>query len=165
MSKFRDQFVLWIVPGILWTWLFFHLHVEWTLNPQYTYGWGAPFLALLLFYFRWQTRPAPDATPRKRGFAVGTALFCLALLFPLRIIEEANPDWRLLSWVLAFDVIAISLLSLVAVGGLSWLKHFAFPVCLPLAAVPWPVRFESVVVQNMMRGVAYAAVEIAGWLG
>ena len=165
MSKFRDQFVLWIVPGILWTWLFFHLHVEWTLNPQYTYGWGAPFLALLLFYFRWQTRPAPDATPRKRGFAVGTAWFCLALLFPLRIIEEANPDWRLLSWVLAFDVIAISLLSLVAVGGLSWLKHFAFPVCLPLAAVPWPVRFESVVVQNMMRGVAYAAVEIAGWLG
>jgi exosortase len=153
------------MPGILWLWLFAHLHVEWSLNPQYNYGWGVPFLALLLFYFRWQRRPDPDAGFQERRWpAVGIWLL-LALLFPVRIIEEANPDWRLLSWILAFEVIAISLLSLARAGGMSWLRHFAFPVCLPLAAVPWPVQFENLVVQGMMRAVAYVAVEIAGWLG
>jgi exosortase len=165
MPKFRDQLLPWILPGILWSWLFFHLSAEWTLNPQYNYGWSAPFLALLLFYFRWQQRPAPEAAPRRRSSAIAGGWVLLALLFPLRVIEEANPDWRLLSWVLALVVIAISLLSLARVGGMSWVRHFAFPVCLPLAAVPWPVRFETMVVQGMMRGVAYVAVEIAGWLG
>jgi exosortase/archaeosortase family protein len=45
------------------------------------------------------------------------------------------------------------------------LKHFAFPICFPLAAVPWPVQLENAVVQAMMRAVAYVAVEIAGWFG
>jgi exosortase len=165
MSRPDNKFVAWIVPGVLWLWLFVHLRVEWSLNPQYNYGWAVPFLALLLFYFRWQRRPEPGAASRERRWpAIGIWLL-LALLFPIRIIEEANPDWRLLSWILAFDVIAVSLLSLVRAGGKSWLRHFAFPVCLPLAAVPWPVQFENLVVQGMMRAVAYIAVEIAGWLG
>jgi exosortase len=165
MPKFRAQLVPWILPGVLWGWLFFHLSAEWTLNPQYNYGWSAPFLALLLFYFRWQQRPSPEAPLQTRSLASAGGWILLALLFPLRIIEEANPDWRFLSWILALVVIAISFLSLARAGGMSWVRHFAFPVCLPLAAVPWPVRFETVVVQSMMRGVAYIAVEIAGWLG
>ena len=159
------QFVSWLVPGALWLWLFFHLHVEWLLNPQYNYGWAVPFLALLLFYFRWQRRPTPDSKSRTTFPTVAAVWFFLALLFPIRVIEEANPDWRFLSWVLALCVVAISLLSLARVGGMSWFRHFAFPVCLPLVAVPWPVQFENVVVQSMMRAVAYFAVEIAGWLG
>lgn len=165
MPKFRDQLVPWILPGILWGWLFFQLRAEWTLNPQYNYGWSAPFLALLLFYFRWQQQPPPEMTLRKRSFGAVGAWVLLALLLPLRIVEEANPDWRLLSWALAFVVIAISFLSLARLGGMSWVRHFAFPVCLPLAAVPWPVQIENLVVQGMMRAVAYVAVEIAGWLG
>ncbi len=165
MPKFRDQVVPWILPGILWVWLFTHLHTEWTLNSQYNYGWSAPFLALLLFYFRWQQRPPAETTLREGSFAAMGSWVLLALLFPLRIIEEANPDWRLLSWALAFVVIGISFLSLARAGGASWVRHFAFPVCLPLAAVPWPVQVENLVVQGMMRAVAYVAVEIAGWLG
>src|SRR5204863_1298001 len=91
--------------------------------------------------------------------------FTLALLFPIRVIEEANPDWRFLSWVLAFCVIDFSLLSLLRAGGARWLKHFAFVVCFPLTAVPWPVQVENFVVQTMMRAVAHVAVEIAGWFG
>lgn len=165
MLKFRDQFVPWIVPAILWGWLFFHLHVEWSLNPQYNYGWAVPFLSLLLFYFRWPGRPAPDSALRNSRLPAVAATFLFALLLPVRIIEEANPDWRLLSWVMAFAVIGISLLSLTRGVGMSWVRHFAFPVCLPLAAVPWPVQVENTIVQNMMRAVAYVAVEIAGWLG
>jgi len=155
----------WIAAATLWLWLFIHLHVEWSLNPQYNYGWTVPLLAVLLFYFRWQRRPAPDIGARNNLMVnLGLALD-LAVFFPIRVIEEANPDWRLLSWVLALCVVDFSLLSLLRVGGVRWLKHFAFPVCLPLAAVPWPVQFENFVVQTMMRAVAYVAVEIAGWFG
>ena len=153
----------WLVPGLLWLWLFWHLQVEWSLNPQYNYGWAVPFLAGLLFYFRWQRRPAPDIGGRNNA-AVGVGLaFVLALLFPIRVIEEANPDWRFLSWILALCVVNFSLLSLFRAGGAGWLKHFAFPVCFPLVAVPWPVQFENFTVQTMMRAVAYVAVEIAAW--
>ena len=161
MSRFSP----WLVPGLLWFWLFAHLHVEWTLNPQYNYGWAVPFLALLLFYFRWRRRPAAGIDTRNNAMITLSMAFTLALLLPIRVIEEANPDWRLLSWILAFCVIDFSLLSLLRAGGARWLKHFAFPICFPLAAVPWPVQFENFVVQTMMRAVAYLAVEIAGWFG
>jgi exosortase/archaeosortase family protein len=153
------------MPGVLWLCLFVHLRVEWSLNPQYNYGWAVPFLSLLLFYFRWQRRPESDTAFRERAWPIVGIGLLLALLFPIRIIEEANPDWRLLSWILALEVIAVSFLSLARLGGKTWLGHFAFPVCLPLAAVPWPVQFENLIVQGMMRAVAYVAVEIAGWLG
>jgi exosortase len=86
-------------------------------------------------------------------------------LLPLRVIEEANPDWRSLGWILALLMVSYTLVSLTRVGGPPWLKHFAFPVCFPLVAVPWPVRLENPIVQNLMRTVTYCAVEIAGWIG
>jgi len=154
-----------LVPAALWLWLFFHLHVEWSLNSQYNYGWAVPFLGLFLFCFRGQRRPSPEPPVRGRRAALGAMGFLLTLLFPIRVIEEANPDWRLLSWILALSVVAFSLLALYRAGGRAWLAHFAFPVSFPLAAVPWPVQFENAIVQTMMRGVASIAVEITGWLG
>jgi exosortase len=155
----------WIGAALLWLWLFLHLQVEWTLNPQYNYGWAVPFLALLLFYLRWQRRPGPDLRSQNNALITVAMAFALALLFPIRVIEEANPDWRLLSWILAFCVVDFSLLSLIRAGGARWVRHFAFPILFPLTAVPWPVQFESFVVQTMMRVVAFLAVEIAGWFG
>lgn len=155
----------WIGAAGLWVWLFVHLHVEWTLNPQYNYGWSVPFLAFLLFYLRWQRRPPPELRVRNGGAIKLSMTFGLAVLLPIRIVEEANPDWRLLSWLLAFLVVDFSLLALFRAGGVRWLRHFAFVVCFPLAAVPWPVQAENLITQTMMRGVAYAAVEIAGWFG
>jgi exosortase len=158
-------FAPWIAAAALWLWLFVHLQVEWSLNPQYNYGWAVPFLALLMFWFRWQRRPGPDLRARNHAMAGWAAWIVLALLFPIRVVEEANPDWRLLSWALAICAVDFSLLTLYRAGGRSWLKHFAFPVFFPLAAVPWPVQLENFVVQAMMRAVAYVAVEIAGWFG
>ncbi len=44
-------FAPWIAGAALWLWLFAHLQIEWSLNPQYNYGWAVPFLALLMFWF------------------------------------------------------------------------------------------------------------------
>ena len=159
-----NRAVEWLVPGILWLWLFYRLHDEWNLNPQYNYGWAIPFLAGLIFFLRWQRRPNPAAQPAKTVSA-GWLYLILAVLLPLRVIEEANPDWRLLGWVLALLVVSFTLISLARVGGSEWVRHFVFPVCFPLVAVPWPVRLENVIVQNLMGVVTFCAVEFAGWIG
>ena len=151
------------VAGLLWLWLFFHLHYEWTLNPQYNYGWAVPFAAAVMFYLRWPVRPA--ARPLSSRWIAFAQWALLVLLLPIRMIEEANPDWRLLSWMLAFMVVAFSLLVLLKHGGGGWARHFAFPVCFPLVAVPWLAQFENLVIQGLTRAVAFAGVEIAGWIG
>lgn len=154
----------WTLPGLLWLWLFVHLRSEWTLNSRYNYGWAVPFLALVLFYLRWPQRPA---VARAVTGPWPTLISCLLLvaLLPIRVIEEANPDWRLLSWMLAIMVWAYSIVFLTRIGGPKWVQHFLFPICFPLVAVPWPVQFENAVVQAMTRAVASVAVEIAGWIG
>ncbi|MFL6529310.1 MAG: exosortase/archaeosortase family protein [Chthoniobacterales bacterium] len=151
------------VPAALWLWLCWHLHFDWSLNAQYNYGWAVPFLAIFLLYIRWKSRPVPTANDTVAAQAAIWIL--LFLLLPIRVVEEANPDWRFLSWVLALLVVTVTLIELRRVGGPSWVRHFAFPICFTLVAVPWPVLFEHGVVQALTRAVAYIAVDVAGWIG
>jgi exosortase len=140
------------------------LRVEWSINPQYAYGWVVPLLALYLFGERWKDRPAARPGRSRWGhlaLAGGIAL----LLFPARLVEEAAPDWRLVSWALALAVVALSLEAIFFAGGKPWLRHFAFPVCFFLVAVPWPVPFEHALVQQLMRWVASFCVEALSFWG
>ena len=163
MPREPNRVLGWIIPGLLALWLFHHLHFEWSINEQYNYGWAVPFLAAFLFYQRW---PACPAAAPMRNLALRVAQWViLLLLLPVRLIEEANPDWRLLSWFFALAVVGYWLLALARAGGGEWVRHFAFPVCFPLVAVPWLVQFENAVVQGLTRAVAFMAVEIAGWIG
>ncbi|HEV3244581.1 MAG TPA: exosortase/archaeosortase family protein [Chthoniobacterales bacterium] len=139
-----------IVFGVLWFELINQLKPEWWLNPQYNYGLIVPLLALYLFWKRWRNRPTP-APPAATTLPIALILFCAALFLPIRFLAEANPDWRLLSWVLALVVVTISLSFLYLIGGRAWLRHLALPILFFLVAVPWPVRIEQVVIQDLMR--------------
>jgi exosortase len=139
-----------VVFGLFWFELVNQLKAEWWLNPQYNYGLIVPFLALYLFWKRWRNRPVP-APPGTIAFPIALILFGASLFLPIRFLAEANPDWRMLSWMLALVVAALSLLFLYLVGGRAWGRHFAFPVLFFLVAVPWPVRIEQVVIQDLMR--------------
>lgn len=123
-----------------------------------------PVLALLLGWQRWHSHPEICLEPLVRVAAIGS-IAILTMLLPIRPIEEANPDWRLLSWILALLVVGFSLPELRRAGGGAWVRHFVFPVCFTLVAVPWPVRLENTIIQTFARAVATAAVEVAGWLG
>src|SRR5207248_9850161 len=70
--------------------------------------------------------------PPRPGSSTLSLHDALPIFLPIRVIEEANPDWRLLSWTLALVVIAFSLLAFARLGGRGWVSHFAFPVCFPL---------------------------------
>lgn len=150
--KSPARFLAILVVAFVWIELIIQLKAEWWLNPQYNYGLIVPLLALYLFWRRWQSRPNPDAPTSKAAVILILAAAC-ALFFPIRFIADANPDWRLLSWVFAIVAATISLSLVYLSGGRAWLRHFAFPILFFLVAVPWPVRLEQIVIQDLMRAV------------
>ena len=168
VSVARPKWTSWITAivgfGLIWLELINQLKPEWWLNPQYNYGLVVPLLALYLFWKRWRNRPAPSASPL-RVIAICVIAIGAALFLPVRFISEANPDWRLLSWAMAMLVAAISLSYLYLAGGRAWLRHFAFPVLFFLIAVPWPVRFEQTVIQDLMRVVTAINVTLLQLVG
>ena len=152
----RARSVGWIIGavafGLLWFELINQLKAEWWLNAQYNYGLMVPVLVVYLLWKRWQNRP-PRSDLAAQPLAIVPIIICAALFLPIRFLAEANPDWRLLSWLLALVVVTISLAFVYLNGGGAWLRHFAFPFLFFLVAVPWPVRIEQVVIQDLMRAV------------
>lgn len=149
---------------LLWLEIIFQLQSEWSLNPQYSYGWTVPFLAAWLFYLRWAERPAP-ALPRLRGLTISLAILVATFFFPARLIAVANPDWRLISWTMALVAVVLTLCALHLAGGVPWSRHFAFPVLFFLVAVPWPVQLEQLVVQALMRADTAITIQILNLIG
>src|SRR3712207_8687396 len=59
-----------LVPALLWLWLCWHLHFEWSLNEQYNYGWAVPFLAGLMCYLRWHRSEEHTSELQSRQYLV-----------------------------------------------------------------------------------------------
>lgn len=161
------SFTLWLLVGawlFLWGLLLYQLQPEWDLNPMYSYGWLVPLLTGYLLWQAWERRPAPGVATWP-GLVWGLGTFLVLAFLPVLWLREANPDWRLLSWTIAFQVIGLTALALYRLGGGTWLRHFLFPLCFFLVAVPWPSFLEQPLVQGLMRVVAQLSVELMVWLG
>src|SRR5215831_7335413 len=63
-----------------WLLVFNALRVDWSINPQYYYGWFVPLLALGLFRLRWNARPPAAALARTRALCVFASIALAALL-------------------------------------------------------------------------------------
>ncbi len=172
----------------LWGVLINDLRVEWSLNPQYAYGWAVPFLCVFLVIRRWyqgaqSQKPgagsrlqAPSSKlqarwPSVSGLRISTFYILLSALafcyLPARLIQEANPGWRLVSWALAISVIGLTLCMLRPVlGAARWqVSDFRFPILFFLVAVPWPTLLEAPLIQALTRADVHATCDLAGWLG
>ena len=167
----------------LWGILWWQLSGEWSVNDQYSYGWFVPLFAIVLFWLRWEDRPRADhsgqrsavsdqrpnnrqlITNNQKARVIGIGIVSLLLLFPIRLFEIGNPDWRPLSWLHALCVVAITLVFVWSVGGAPWLRHFAFPVAFTLIAVPWISPIEQPIVQGLMRIVAIISSETVALFG
>ncbi|NJK92830.1 MAG: exosortase/archaeosortase family protein, partial [Blastochloris sp.] len=135
------------VLALLWFLLFQQLQVEWSINPQYSYGWLMPLLGGYLLWRRWETRPE-EGRVSGRVWVLGLLILVPVLWLPGRLVQEANPDWRLVSWWLAACVWTLTLGGLYLRGGWAWLRHFWFPFTFLLLAVPWPTVWEQAVIQG-----------------
>jgi exosortase len=157
----------WIAVAIfalVWLELASRLRFEWSINPQYGYGWAVPLLAAYVFWRRWETAPVPSA-PRATVLFGAIIIFMALLLAPIRLIQEANPDWRLLSWSMAICAAIISAAGVYLAGGMRWVRHFAFPILFFFVAVPWPTGLEQLVIQGLMRADALINVEFLNAIG
>jgi len=181
--------ILYLLPlGWLWFRLIDHLRVGWSVYPQYAYGWAVPCLCLYLLWRNAETRKcgnadmlesryAPIPTPFSFSAFQLFSFFLLCFLYlPTRLIQEANPEWHLVSWALALEVVAITLLLLRTIDYGSRITHhvsrityhvsrFTFPICFFLVAVPWPTVIEGPVIQGLMRANTGVTVELLGVIG
>jgi exosortase/archaeosortase family protein len=190
--------------AFLWWRLIDHLHVEWTVNPQYSYGWAVPFLCAYLIWQRWQHRAlAPSCSPQPTTrnpqptiasspcapfFVLPSSIIyllialCALLYAPTRLVQEANPEWRLISWTLAFIVIGLTFALVLAhrhhappdkpqpathdlPSPIFDLRVIAFPVLFFVVAVPWPTVIEGPLIQALARANAAVTIEILGAFG
>src|SRR5215210_240935 len=171
----RGKVLLLAALAFLWFILCRHLSLEWSANEQYSYGWFVPFFAAYLFWLRWEEAAKgeirnskveiPKSSPLSTFYFPLFTFLALLLLFPVRLFEAANADWRPLSWLHALIVVGLTLLVLWRAGGTVWVRHFAFPVAFILVAVPWITAIEVPITQGLMRIVAGIASETANLLG
>ena len=150
--------------GVFWLMLFDEVRGEWQLNPQYSFGWVVPLLCASLLWKRWPERPSPQS-PANLLPVAAISVGLVLLILPLRMVLEANPEWRLLYWIHGFQALGFSLCLLYRVGGWPWVHFFTPPLAFILIAIPWPMGMESGLIQGLMRVVAFLTVECAGWLG
>ena len=137
------------VFGGLWCMLIERLAQYWVVEPQYSFGWLVPIVCGYLFWLRWRSRPAPGAP--KVGLARCVFWVTALGLLPIWLIVQANPDWSVVAWLLAGQTVILSLCVIYWCGGRAWLSHFAFSICLILAAVPWPTFLEDGAVHALTR--------------
>lgn len=159
---------VWLVLplGYLWFRLIDDLRLEWSTNPQYSYGLVVPLLVVGLLLRRWQ-QPAGRYCGSVAGNPWPAILFCggLALLYlPTRLIEAATPEWRPIQWLLGMETVGLTLYAIYLAGGKRRLRQFAFPVAFFLVAIPWPTLVEAPIIQGLSRMNAALVVEVMGFL-
>ena len=149
---------------VVWGSMLFKLCTDWSTNSQYEFGYFVPLFIVYLLIRRWPSRPEAS-----HGLSLGaaTCIGSLLLLFllPIRIVQEANPDWRPLNWVHAATVVALSLIPIALVGGWNWIRHFGFPFVLIFLALPWPLATEQAVIQTLTGAVTNVTVELLNLMG
>jgi len=174
----RSAWIWWLVSVLLlWFILINQLRLQWAANPQYSYGWVMPLLCLGLLSRRWvdegrcqessvfDSKSACEYLTERQINPVFLFVFCALLLLPLRLILEANPDWRTINWLLASDVVGLTLLVIYYSCGPTLTRRLAFPVCFILMAVPWPLFAEVTLIQGLTRADVATTIECLGWFG
>jgi len=151
------SWALLIVGGIL---VFHPVSVTWDNNPNYSFGWLIPFVALFLFSERWPSRPPRAASAERFRFAFPIVFLGLVFFF-LRLAAETDPDWRPGLWLGVGIYVAALFGWLWIYGGRPWVRHFAFPVCFLFLGLPWLFQIEFPLVQGLMR---FNTVLVAGTL-
>lgn len=150
--------------GLIWWPALSRASIQWSLSPQYYYGWAVPFLAAYLLYERFGTR-SPGTPVRFSGLIVVGIVLIAFFQFPLRLFGEANSTSGIISWAMALVALAVSAGILLLSGGGSWLRQFFPPILFLLVAIPWPGLAEAIVTQGLMRVNAQIAAGFLNALG
>lgn len=148
-----------------WLLFFWQLKDEFLINPNYQFALFVPLLVAYLAYLRIESRPQPAQSKLPLWVLDGIIVLFIALLLPLRLLFEANADWRLIQWMQGATAALITLLGLYRIGGKSYLTHFGILALIPMLAIPWPTHFEKQLSTSLMENIAAVSVEVVHLIG
>jgi exosortase len=156
-----------LLLGGLWGWAIWSAAEHWQANPNYSYGWAVPLLAIG-FAVRRFLQAQKDDVDLVHVDLTKTAVIAIsigALVFALEYAR--NQVWHpiVVIWSIALLAIVATFALLHRIGGRALVRAEIFPVCFFLSALPWPPRFEQPITTTLMRSVALATTEILHWLG
>lgn len=151
----------------LWTWAIWSCAEYWRGNPNYSYGWLVPLLALVFFLRRAATvvdRVERDVSQPALGWAICAGLATAAAVFVLEFSRTQVWHFVVVIWLIAILPIAATL-GLLRRQRSPLLAAALFPLLFFLTAVPWPPRIEVPVTASLIQMVAAVTTEILHWLG
>ncbi len=154
-----------LVGGWLTLQLVFQLEPEWSLNPQYQYGWAIPFLCAYLLFQRWEDRPPQGEGKQTPRFWITALVLAILAIAPARLLQSSDPDWRITAWLAGLHAVALALILVACIGRGAWLRHFAFPILFFLVAIPWPTGLERGVIQALAEFNARTGAEVISLAG
>ena len=149
------------VALVPWFLLIRHLSTFWLVDPQYSYGWITPAVALFFGWRQWKSFRSESGG--NRAILAG-AITCIALVGLIWFVHDAVPDWSVINWLFGIAVAGCLSFLFAYFWGLRAPRHFAFPILFVLLAIPWPQRIELVLVQGLMRFIAETAAQALAWL-
>ncbi|HEX8280799.1 MAG TPA: exosortase/archaeosortase family protein, partial [Chthoniobacterales bacterium] len=154
----------------LWIWAIWTCAEHWRGNPNYSYGWAVPLLALAFGLRRyWQSgREISERWALAAVHAVSlviTSVAAAAIVFGLEFARQQMWHPQIVLGLICLLPIAFSLAVSFFIGGRALLRAEAFPVLFFLTAVPWPPRIEQPITSTLMSWVAVTTAEVLHWMG
>ena len=154
-----------------WIWAIWSCAEYWQGNPNYSYGWAVPFLALGFGVRRyWRIRETSDLTRKRRPYLSEPLIILLAigvgvLVFALEVARQEMWHPQIVLDLICLLAVVFSFHAFRLRGGPSLAHAEIFPVLFFFTAVPWPARIEQPITSTLMHGVAIATVELLHWSG
>ncbi|MGI9088597.1 MAG: exosortase/archaeosortase family protein [Chthoniobacterales bacterium] len=154
-----------------WTWAIWSCAEHWRGNPNYSYGWAVPVLALGFGLRRYLLTPLRTESPGRADFhfaragGIVLALIGGATVCALEFSRQQMWHSQIVLVLICALAIAASLSIFCYCGGYNLARAELFPVLFFLTAVPWPARIEQPITSTLMRWVAAATAELLHWLG
>lgn len=146
-----------LLPAGLNLWLY------WLGNPLYGHGlWVVPLAGLLAWRRLGGLVPA---VPGWAGLSKVIIVLCLVAMPFVRVVQIANPDWRMVDWLL----LSLSVSGLLALscwlGGLPATRALWFPIVFLFTAAPWPTWVERAFTDRAVPLTATLASEVLWSVG
>ncbi len=155
----------------LWAWAIWSCAEHWRGNPNYSYGWAVPFLALC-FGLRRYCRVRGGKERKEEGRTqfpimpgIGLAFAFGALVFGLEFARQQIWHPQITLELICLLAAAFSLYKFRTLGQPLLARAEIFPVLFFFTAVPWPARFEQPTTSTLIRWVAKATAELLHWIG
>ncbi len=155
----------------IWVWTIWSCAEHWQGNPNYSYGWAVPILAIGFAFRRYLIVRDSDSTATLSRLKIpllarmGVAVLAGAIFFALEYSRDRIWHPEIVLWSICFIAVTSTIALFALCGGSALARRELFPVLFFLTAVPWPPRFEQPIVSGLMRWVATTTAELLHWFG